>query len=496
MNQALQIHPKDNVAVALRDLSRGETVQVGGDRLKLTEDIPRGHKFALSGIETERNVVKYGFPIGRATQKIIRGSWVHSHNLRTDLDAASERYAYRGGCSESPAEDRGMTFEGFRRADGSAGIRNELWVIPTVGCINETCVQIAHRFQQRTNGIAAGNVVVLRHNFGCSQLGDDLADTRRVLADFVRHPNAGGVLVVSLGCENNTMPEFIRELGEFDRGRVRFLKAQEEKDEVEAGAKLLGELNSHMAGDRRESIPLSELRVGLKCGGSDGFSGITANPMIGGLTDFLTGQGGTAVLTEVPEMFGAETILMDRARDEAVFRGTVNLILRFKDYFTANHQPVYENPSPGNKAGGITTLEEKSLGCTQKAGSAAVEDVLDYGGRIRRKGLNLLCSPGNDLVSCSALAAAGCQMILFSTGRGTPFGSLVPTVKISSNTQLYNTKPHWIDFDAGRRLAGAEKAELLEELVRLVLDTASGRPTRNEENGFREFAIWKNGVTL
>lgn len=496
MDRALKIHERDNVAVALTDLKKGEVLEIGGGRIELTEEIAQGHKFALADLEKGQSVVKYGYPIGLASREIPRGAWVHSHNLATGLDAASGEYRYEKAEEPAPAEDRGLTFPGFRRPDGSVGIRNELWIIPTVGCVNGTGEQIARRFRDGGGPVHAQAVRILKHSYGCSQLGEDLAATRRILADFARHPNAGGVLVLSLGCENNTLSGFKKELGSWDGNRVRFLTAQETEDEIGAGARLLRELDRAAAGDRREPVPLSELRVGMKCGGSDGLSGITANPLIGAFTDFLVSQGGTAVLTEVPEMFGAETILMNRSRDGTVFEKTVGLVRDFKEYYRKSGQPVYENPSPGNKAGGITTLEEKSLGCIQKAGSATVEDVLPYGGRLLHKGLNLLCAPGNDLVSASALAAAGCQMILFSTGRGTPFGTVVPTLKLSTGTALFRRKPGWIDFDAGPLAAGAERGPLLGDLTRLVLETAGGKAARNEENGFGEIAVWKNGVTL
>ncbi|QNK41965.1 UxaA family hydrolase [Caproicibacter fermentans] len=496
MNKAIKINDKDNVAVALCDLKKGEPVELGGKIITLVETIARGHKFALSDLSADSEIIKYGFPIGRAKQNIPRGAWVHSHNMATGLNAAADEYRYRKTPLPADVPNRNLTFDGFRRADGSAGIRNELWIVPTVGCINGTAELIVRRFREKHSPAHAEAIRILKHNYGCSQLGDDLSATRRLLADFTRHPNAGGVLILSLGCESNTPESFRQELGSFDESRVRFLVAQETDDEIERGADLLAELNDRMAGDRREPIPLTELRVGMKCGGSDGLSGITANPLIGRFTDFLVSQGGTVILTEVPEMFGAETILMNRARDSGVFQKAVGLIRNFKKYFTDAGQPVYENPSPGNKAGGITTLEEKSLGCIQKGGSAEVEDVLPYAGRITQKGLNLLCAPGNDLVSASALAAAGCQMVLFSTGRGTPFGTVVPTIKISTNTQLSERKPRWIDFDAGPIAAGKKADDLCGDLTRLVLQTASGQQTCSEKYDFAEIAVWKNGVTL
>lgn len=496
MSNAIKINPKDNVAVALTDLPKGTQVEMDGQKIVLTQAVGRGHKFSLTAISRGDRVIKYGFSIGHSTEDIATGTLVHSHNIRTSLDTASNDYVYKLKLDPISFTDKKLTFQGYKRVNGRVGIRNELWIIPTVGCINGIGEHIIQRFRQQVNEVFADNINILKHDYGCSQLGDDLSNTRKVLADLVQHPNAGGVLVLSLGCENNTLPDFKALLGEYDCSRVRFLKAQDAGDEVAAGAQLLAELNELMKQDTRTEVPLSALRVGLKCGGSDGLSGITANPLIGRFTDFITAQGGTAVLTEVPEMFGAETILMERAKDERVFDKTVHLINDFKQYFISNNQPVYENPSPGNKEGGITTLEEKALGCTQKSGSAVVTDVLKYGDMLKQNGLNLLSAPGNDLVASSALASAGCQLVLFSTGRGTPFGTVVPTLKISTNTPLFNAKPHWIDFNAGGLIEGKDMDVLTEQLAKLVIDIANGKNACNEQNGFSDLAIWKSGVTL
>jgi altronate hydrolase len=407
-----------------------------------------------------------------------------------------KEYSYNKKVLQSKFENRNLTFKGYKRENGSAGIRNELWIVPTVGCVNGTAEKILEAFKKVSGQLSIDNTLVLKHPYGCSQLGGDHETTKKLLAAAVKHPNAGGVLVLGLGCENNTMEAFKKELGQFNQERVKFLVSQEVSDEIQEGVKLLTELYENMKEEKRVEIPLSELKVGLKCGGSDGFSGITANPLLGQFSDFLIAQGGTSVLTEVPEMFGAETLLMDRAENEEVFNKIVHLINDFKEYFMNNDQPVYENPSPGNKAGGITTLEDKSLGCTQKAGTAAVMDVLKYGETIKTKGLNLLSAPGNDLVAASALASAGCHMVLFTTGRGTPFGSYVPTMKISTNTELFKLKPHWIDFNAGGLIEDKAMEERLEEFIEYVIAVASGELTNNEKNDFREIAIFKTGITL
>jgi altronate hydrolase len=495
MKSILKINENDNVVVALKDFAKDENIEIDSKTIKLKEDIKRGHKISIKEIKNNENIIKYGFPIGHATKDILDGEWVHTHNVKTNLDGIKD-YNFNQKLVENIFQNKSLTFKGYRRKDRSVGIRNELWIVPTVGCVNGIADIIIEKFKEEVGSLSVDNTLVLKHNYGCSQLGDDHITTRTILGDAVKHPNAGGVLVLGLGCENNNMVEFKKSLGEFDENRIKFLVSQEVSDEIEEGVKLLKVLHENMKNDKREDISLSELKIGLKCGGSDGFSGITANPLLGKFSDFLVAQGGTTILTEVPEMFGAETLLMDRAENKEVFNKTVHLINDFKEYFMKYNQPVYENPSPGNKAGGITTLEDKSLGCTQKAGTATVVDVLKYGETLKTKGLNLLSAPGNDLVAASALASAGCQMVLFTTGRGTPFGSFVPTIKVSTNTQLYELKPHWIDFNAGCLVQDKSLEDLLEEFIGYIIDVASGKLANNEKNNFRELAIFKTGVTL
>ncbi|KGR75195.1 UxaA family hydrolase [Ureibacillus sinduriensis] len=491
----IQLNENDNVVVALKDLPAGYVLNFKGQQIDVKEDIDRGHKIALKSIAPNEHVIKYGYPIGYAVNAITVGEHIHTHNTKTNLDGI-QSYEFNQSLNVNPFQNEGLTFKGFRRGNGDVGIRNELWIVPTVGCVNGIAEKMIKRFEREMVSIAPfDNILVLKHNYGCSQLGDDHENTRQILLDAVHHPNAGGVLVLGLGCENNTLQEFKNALGDYDASRVKFLSSQEVSDEIEAGVVLLKEIHEAAKDDHREDVPLAELKIGLKCGGSDGFSGITANPLLGRFSDFLVAQGGTTVLTEVPEMFGAERILMARSENEEVFEKTVDMINDFKEYFIQNNQPIYENPSPGNKAGGITTLEDKSLGCTQKAGTSTVVDVLKYGERLKRKGLNLLSAPGNDLVASSALAAAGCQLVLFTTGRGTPFGSFVPTMKISSNTPIYEAKPHWIDFNAGVLLE-KDAEVVLREFIDYIIRVASGEWLNNEKNDFRELAIFKTGVTL
>lgn len=492
MKNFFKINEQDNVVVALKDLNESDVIEVDGKKTTLKEPVKRGHKIAICNIKEDENINKYGFPIGHATKNIEEGQWVHSHNVKTNLNGIKD-YTYNKKSFENSFEDRKLTFKGYRRENGSVGIRNEIWIVPTVGCVNGIADLIAKKFENETS---FSEVHVFRHNYGCSQLGDDHVNTRTILGDVVKHPNAGGVLVLGLGCENNTMGDFVKSLGDYNKKRTRFLISQEVEDEVEEGCKLLKELYEVVKLDKREDVPLSELKIGLKCGGSDGFSGITANPLLGKLSDFLIAQGATSVLTEVPEMFGAETLLMDRAQNEEVFKKVVSLINDFKEYFMSYNQPVYENPSPGNKAGGITTLEDKSLGCTQKSGSTEVVDVLKYGEVLNKKGLNLLSAPGNDLVAATALASSGCHIVLFTTGRGTPFGTFVPTMKISTNTELYSKKKKWIDFNAGTLVENEDMDTVIERFIQYVIKVVNGEQVNNEKSNIREISIFKNGVTL
>jgi altronate hydrolase len=491
-----RVSTEDDVAVALRDLVAQETIAVGERSVLVTAAIPRGHKLAIRTVSEGQVVRKYGWPIGRATADIEEGSHVHSHNLETLLSGTDE-YEYGGSNASTITKpvSKGGSFLGYRRANGKVGTRNEIWILCTVGCVGRTAERIARLAAQKYAG-RVDNVVAFPHQFGCSQLGGDLDRTRRLIAGLARHPNAGGVLILGLGCESNQLSKLLSEIPESERERIRYFAAQATEDETEAGLQAVAELVKLAEQDQRVPCGLDDLVVGLKCGGSDGFSGITANPLVGRIADRVTEAGGTAVLTEIPEIFGAEQLLMKRAASREVFDGIVHVVNDFKEYFLRNNQPVHENPSPGNKAGGITTLEEKSLGAVQKGGHATVTQVLRYGERTTKPGLTLLEAPGNDGVSSTALVAAGATILLFTTGRGTPLGFPVPTLKISSNSALAQHKSHWIDFDAGKALAVADPETVTDEFLQLIVATASGQPARNELNEQREIAIWKDGVTL
>ncbi len=497
MEQAyLKINPADSVVVCLRAMKAGEIVTDGDKEVKLLQDTPAGHKVLLTDKKEGEDIIKYGYPIGHAIKDLKAGEWVNENNLKTNL-AGTLEYTYNPVDEKLniPVENR--TFKGYVRKNGDVGVRNEIWIVPTVGCVNGIAEQLAKELETETRLDGIDAVHAWHHNYGCSQLSEDHEATRKILRDIVLHPNAGAVLVLSLGCENNQPDDFMAMLGDYDKERIQLVVTQKvEGDESEYCMDILRKMYKICKEDKRVDVPVSKLRVGLKCGGSDGFSGITANPLEGEFSDWLVAQGGTSILTEVPEMFGAETILMNRCENRQLFDQTVSLINNFKNYFLSHGEPVGENPSPGNKAGGISTLEDKALGCTQKCGRAPVSGVLEYGDRLQTSGLNLLSAPGNDLVAATALASAGCHLVLFSTGRGTPFGTFVPTMKISTNSDLYNRKKNWIDFNAGQLVDGKTMKELVPEFIDKILAVASGEPARNEVNGYSEISIFKNGVTL
>ena len=493
MQKYIKIHPADKVAVALCPLPAGTLVSIDHKEITLLEDIPQGHKFALEDLTEKEPVIKYGYPIGITKEPVKTGAWIHVHNMKTALGDLLTYTYDKQETALPPTEER--YFQGYRRADGKAGVRNEIWIIPTVGCVNNVATSIEKQAQALKKGSIEA-IAAFPHPYGCSQMGDDQENTRQILADLIQHPNAGGVLVLGLGCENSSIEEIKKHMGPYDENRVKFLVCQESDDEISDALKLIEELIDYAGQQKREPISCSELIIGMKCGGSDGLSGITANPTVGAFSDLLISKGGTTILTEVPEMFGAETLLMNRCENQELFEKTVALINDFKNYFTSHNQTIYENPSPGNKKGGISTLEDKSMGCTQKSGSAPVRGVLSYGEPVKENGLNLLSAPGNDLVASTALAASGAHIVLFTTGRGTPFASPVPTVKISSNSALYNKKNNWIDFNCGTLVEGTDLKTLSSQLFDYVISVASGEEVKSEKAGFHDMAIFKQGVTL
>lgn len=491
----LKINPADSVVVCLESKKKGDVINIDGREVVVRQDIPAGHKLLILDTAKGSDIIKYGYPIGHAAEDLKAGDWVNENNLKTNLSSTLE-YEYHPVNQELDIKNENRHFKGYLRQNEEVGIRNEIWIVPTVGCVNGVAKRLAAQLRKETRGEGIDSIYAWHHNYGCSQLSEDHENTRKVLRDICLHPNAGAVLVLSLGCENNQPEDFMQMLGDYDKDRIRLLVTQRVDDEMEAGMEMLRELYEIVRKDQRQEVPVSKLRVGLKCGGSDGFSGITANPLVGEFSDWLVAQGGTSVLTEVPEMFGAETILMNRCRTEELFKQTVAMVNNFKDYFLSHGEPVGENPSPGNKAGGISTLEDKALGCTQKCGKAPVSGVMEYGDRLLHDGLNLLSAPGNDLVAATALASCGCHLVLFTTGRGTPFGTFVPTMKIATNPDLARHKANWIDFSAGQLLEGRTMDELLPTFIDKVLRVASGELAKNEENDYREISIFKNGVTL
>ena len=542
MQTFIKIHPSDNVIVALQDIPAGtvlnlsdtfspkieandhiSSVDITPDTqpLKLTvlSDIPSGHKISLCNILPGEQIIKYGSPIGYAKENISCGEWVHIHNLKTGLgdlldytytpvfrDAATDTLTtaitdsylsqtYQATVLPNNLFHLPSTFMGFKRENGKVGVRNEIWVIPTVGCVNNVAASIARQANQLIKG-SVDEVIAFPHPYGCSQMGDDQENSRKILADLINHPNAGGVLVLGLGCENSGIDVLKSYIGDYDEKRVKFLVSQECEDEIQTSLELIKELIEYTGSMEREPVSVDKLIIGMKCGGSDGLSGITANPLVGRFSDMLISKGGTTILTEVPEMFGAETILMNRCANEELFRQTVDLINDFKNYFKNHNQTIYENPSPGNKKGGISTLEDKSLGCTQKSGSALVRGVLAYGEPVKVSGLNLLSAPGNDLVASTALAASGAHIVLFTTGRGTPFASPVPTLKIATNSALATKKNNWIDFNAGVLVENASMDDVAKDFYRYIIKVASGEKVCSEIAGFHDMAIFKQGVTL
>ena len=494
MQNFIKIHENDNVIVALHTLPAGTVIDLeDGTQVTSNMEIPAGHKMAIENMEPDSSVIKYGYPIGFTKEAVKCGDWVHVHNLKTGLGDLLE-YTYEPTpMEETKTED--ITFMGFKRPDGKVGVRNEIWVIPTVGCVNNVATAIAKQANAYVKG-SVDEVIAYPHPYGCSQMGEDQENSRKILADLINHPNAGGVLVLGLGCENSSIDILKPYIGDYDENRVKFIVSQDCEDEIESSLEAIKELIDYAASFEREPISVSKLIIGMKCGGSDGLSGITANPLVGRFSDLLISKGGTTILTEVPEMFGAETILMNRCETKALFDKTVDLINDFKNYFKSHNQTIYENPSPGNKKGGISTLEDKSLGCTQKAGTRPVKGVLSYGEVVSTPGLNLLSAPGNDLVASTALAASGAHIVLFTTGRGTPFACPVPTMKISTNTPLAAKKSNWIDFNAGVLVEDQPMKTVEQEFFDYVISVASGEKVCSEKAGFHDFAIFKQGVTL
>lgn len=490
MKRFMIINPNDNVMVALESFEVGDVV----NNITILEAVSQGHKIAIKDIKKGQAVIKYGYPIGSASTDIKAGSWVHTHNVVTNLND-KVAFEYQPKLAEVKRIEPHRQVMVYARKNGDVGIRNELLVLPTVGCISKQAEKIVKVFLSRHSQLEVDAVYALCHAYGCSQMGDDHVNTRETLQNIAKHPNYGGVLVLGLGCENNQVGEFKKTLGDYDPERIRFLISQEVENDIEAAVAILEELYEIARKDKRTPQDLSKIKIGLKCGGSDGLSGITANPLIGRISDYIVASGGSAVLTEIPEMFGAEQVLLQRSESPEVFNKMVKIINDFKDYYQRHDQVIYENPSPGNKAGGITTLEDKSLGCVQKSGSTNVVDVLEHTETLKKNGLIIISAPGNDLISTTTLGMSGCQLVLFSTGRGTPFGGFIPTIKISTNTSLYERKPHWIDFNSGE-INFNNYQTTVDQLIDLVIRVIEGEKTKNEINEFREIAIFKNGVTL
>lgn len=490
----IKISGADNVAIALKDLSIGQIFEIDGEVFGLKDQIKKGHKFATRPIKKSQNIFKFGFPIGTSTQEIAIGEWVHIHNIKSNLVDSKIEFDYKEP-NILPPKSCDLEINAYRRQDGRIGIRNEIWIFPTVGCVSALAQKLARDVKLKSGDNIDG-IYAFAHQFGCSQLGDDLEATKNIIASLATHPNSCGVLIIGLGCENNRLSKLLEAIPQEYHYKIKSFEAQKVDDEYQYGMSLLGQIIDESKKAKRENVNLNELVIGVKCGGSDGFSGLSANPLIGRISRYFTNIGAKVVMTEIPEVFGAENILFANCKDKKTYQSLFSMIENFKNYFVKNGQEIYENPSPGNKDGGISTLEEKSLGAVQKSGGAIITDVLEYGQRVRKNGLSVLNAPGNDAISSTALAASGVHIILFSTGRGTPLGFCVPTLKIASNSEIAKNKSHWIDFDAGEILQSGEFEHAQNNLISHIIAIANGEPTKNEINEIREFAIWKNGVTL
>ncbi|MDP1559944.1 MAG: altronate dehydratase family protein [Pirellulaceae bacterium] len=515
-----RLHPQDNVVVSLQgsetgspweeELANGGPDRAVGTTVVAMEPIPAGHKMAIRPIAAGQWVIKYGLPIGLAQTDIAVGQRVHVHNVKTGLDAGIATQPDWEPLPAAPLTTPILTtgddpnqFLGYLRENGQVAIRNEIWILNTVGCVNQTAQQLAAWANRTLVGRVPNldGVYAFSHPYGCSQLGDDLQATRNILSGLTRHPHAAAVLFLGLGCENNQLQMQLDAIGPEALKKVRWFSTQDVSDEMEQGRQWLTEMAQQISRYTRQPLPANKLILGMKCGGSDGFSGLTANPLLGRIADWHCAMGGTSLLTEVPEMFGAEPVLLGRCDQPSTRTAVDQMIETFKDYFRQHDQPISENPSPGNKDGGLTTLEEKSLGCVQKGGTAAlIKQCVPYGGQASAElgGLGMVNGPGNDGVSITALTAAGAHLVLFTTGRGTPMGAPAPTMKIATNPTLAKQKPGWIDFSAGDFITGtATLDELRDRLWEQILRVASGQQeAKNELNGYREIAIWKIGVTV
>lgn len=490
----IKISGADNVAIALKNLSIGQIFEIDGEVFGLKDQIKKGHKFAIRPIKKSQSISKFGFPIGTSTQDIDIGEWVHVHNIKSNLENGKIEFDYKEP-NILPLHNCDLEINAYRRQDGRIGIRNEIWIFPTVGCVSALAQKLARDVTLKSGDNIDG-IYAFAHQFGCSQLGEDLEATKNIIASLATHPNSCGVLIIGLGCENNRLSKLLEAIPQEYHYKIKSFEAQKVADEYQYGMSLLGQIIDESKKAKRENVNLNELAIGVKCGGSDGFSGLSANPLIGRISKYFTNIGAKVIMTEIPEVFGAENILFANCKDKKTYQSLFSMIENFKNYFVKNGQKIYENPSPGNKDGGISTLEEKSLGAVQKSGGAIITDVLEYGQLVRENGLSVLNAPGNDAISSTALAASGVHIILFSTGRGTPLGFCVPTLKIASNSELANNKSHWIDFDAGEILQSGEFEHAQNNLISQIIAIANGEPTKNEINEIREFAIWKNGVTL
>ena len=497
------LNPRDSVVVALRGFQAGDTLALGEEAIQLLDSVPPGHKVAIRPVAAGEPIFKFGWSIGVATKPIRVGQHVHTQNVKCDHHIDLEAIS-----TDVPAELprlEGHTFEGFRRADGRVGTRNYLAVISNVNCSASVARMIASRFDQQT--LAAfpnvDGVISFRHEGGCAMAfnGSRHRMLSRVLGGMARHPNIGGFLLVGLGCEQGTLDHLVQSQG-LQGEAVPVLSIQSAggtSKTVERGVEIAAGLLKQVNGFQRETVPASHLVLGTECGGSDGYSGITANPALGAAADRLVACGGTAILSETSEIFGAEHLLTRRARSRAVAEKLLERIEWWKWYCSNYGEELDNNPSVGNKAGGLTTITEKSLGAVSKGGTTPLEAVYEYAEPVQQQGFVVMDTPGFDPASVTGMVAGGANLIAFTTGRGSCFGSKpTPTFKIASNTRLFQQLPEDMDFNAGQVVEGRSVDEVGQELFSRLLDTASGKPTCSEALGIgdEEFVPWLVGPVL
>ncbi len=496
------LSPDDNIGVARRDLRCGLQITTPRGVIALQESIPMGHKAALCGIPRGGSVYKYAQVIGRARRPIECGEWVHVHNLELAHGQGTLEYAVESPRPPELPDGLPRMFLGYRRGDGRVGTRNHVVVVPTSNCSSHVCERIAEEVRKEAEDGVDG-VFAVPHTDGCAQhTGPDIEQLERTLKGIIAHPNVCAALVVALGCEVNSLTRYCGPGMETIYGKpAAALEIQASGGTVKAVAAGVAKVHSLVeaaASCPRTEEPVGHLTIGLNCGGSDAFSGISANPALGYASDLLVGAGGTVVLAETPEIYGAEQVLTRRAADIKTGKELVRIIERYCEYAARFGATMDSNPAPGNLRGGITNIVEKSLGAVMKGGTTTLNGVIDYAERIAGKGLIVMDTPGYDPVSITGLAAGGCNLIAFTTGRGSGIGfPIVPVLKIASNSRIFRLMADNMDVNAGDILDGnSDIREKGIEIYRQIVRAASGERTRSEILGHREFAPWRIGPVM